>query len=338
MKVNKKEVRKKPQIIKYSFLKILTGSDLSQRRLPLMSAQSINPGPVVWLTACVHGDEVGGSVIIHDIFKKITKNPLLKGSLFAFPLMNPIGFEAASRNIIFSEEDLNRFFPGSKDGSLAERIADQTFSTIKATNPTLVLDLHNDWRKSIPYTLLDPDPGPDHRDAYEKTKIFCKKTGFLAIYDSDGFKKTLSYSLLLHDVPALSLELGESHIISEKNIEYGIKSVCNILAHLGMIEPDADPFSYPVPEEFRSHILAYSQKPLCSTSGIIRFLVKPGEIVKKGQLLGKIYNTFGKLMENIISLHDGIILGNTDSSVAFPGASAFAFGVTAKNTPADKPK
>ncbi len=41
--------------IKYSFLKILTGSDLSRRRLPLMIVVSPKPGPVLWLTACVHG-------------------------------------------------------------------------------------------------------------------------------------------------------------------------------------------------------------------------------------------------------------------------------------------
>ena len=42
----------------YSFKKIMTGSDLSRRRLPVMCATSGNPGPVVWLTACSHGDEV----------------------------------------------------------------------------------------------------------------------------------------------------------------------------------------------------------------------------------------------------------------------------------------
>jgi predicted deacylase len=49
-----------PVRISYSFQKILTGSDLSRRRLPLMSATSASPGPVVWLTACGHGDEVCG--------------------------------------------------------------------------------------------------------------------------------------------------------------------------------------------------------------------------------------------------------------------------------------
>jgi len=51
--------------IRYSLLETLTGSDLSRRRLPFMLAQSAEPGPVVWLTACGHGDEVGGIVLGH---------------------------------------------------------------------------------------------------------------------------------------------------------------------------------------------------------------------------------------------------------------------------------
>lgn len=58
--------------------------------------------------------------------------------------MNPLGFETASRHITLSGEDLNRSFPGDKEGSLAGRIANQIFTKIKETKPFLVLDLHND--------------------------------------------------------------------------------------------------------------------------------------------------------------------------------------------------
>jgi predicted deacylase len=78
-----------------------------------MVLESPSPGPVVWLTACVHGDEVGGLVIIPELFKRRGKQ-LMRGALYAFPLMNPLGFETASRDIILSKEDLNRSFPGNK--------------------------------------------------------------------------------------------------------------------------------------------------------------------------------------------------------------------------------
>lgn len=325
MRANKNKNDK--QKVKYSFLKILTGSDLSRRRLPFMSIESVNPGPVVWLTGCVHGDEVTGIVTIQEVIKKLQKQPLLKGALYAFPLMNPIGFEAASRNITISREDLNRSFPGNKNGSLAERIADKIFTTIKQTKPTLVLDLHNDWMKSIPYTIIDPKPKQTEEQIFEKARVAAEKSGFLVVYDTEEIQKSFSYSLLKQNVPALTIELGESYVVNEKNVEYGTKSILGILSYLGMIESREEPFAFVLPENIKGKPLKFSRGPFSSASGIIRFFAKPGEMVKKGRAVAKIYNTFGKLQDTVICLHDGIVLGHSDSSVAYPGAPVMAFGI-----------
>lgn len=319
--------KKSSQKIRYSFIKILTGSDLSRRRLPFMSIESANPSPVVWLTGCIHGDEVTGIVTIQEVFKRLQKQPMIKGSLYAFPLMNPMGFEAASRNITISREDLNRSFPGNKTGSLAERIADKIFTTIKQTKPSLVLDLHNDWIKSIPYTVIDPSPGEAHKQAYEKTKAVAAMSGFFVVLDIDRVKESLSFSLLQHDIPALTIELGESYVVNERNMEYGMKSILGILAYLEMIEKPDETFNFVWPQGVKSKNLKFSTLPVSSASGIIRFLSNAGDVVKKGQPVAKIYNTFGKLQDTIVCLSDGIVLGHSDSSVAFPGAPVMAFDV-----------
>ncbi len=313
--------------IEYSFIKILTGSDLSIRRLPIMAIKSINPGPVVWLTACIHGDEVGGIVIIQEIFKKILKKPLLQGSIYAFPLMNPAGFETTSRYITLSKEDLNRSFPGNKNGSLAERITDKIFSTIKETKPALVLDLHNDWKKSILYTLIDPENSVKNKEVYEKTKTFSKKSGFPIVLDTEEVKGTLTYTLLQNNIPAIALELGESYAVNERDVELGVKSIWNILSYLGIVEPLEEPFSYPIHKAVENKILRYSSHPISSTSGIIRFLVKPGDIVTKNQPVARIYNAFGKLLETLHALDDAIVLGYSDFSVALPGTPIICFGI-----------
>jgi uncharacterized protein len=334
-KISKKKIRKNimkkirnPSVeVEYSSVNILTGSDLSKRKIPFMVAKSINPGPVIWLTACVHGDEVGGIVVIQEIFKMLKKE-ILKGSIYAFPLMNPIGFENASRQITVSGEDLNRSFPGNKNGSLAERMAEQIFTRIKDTSPSLVLDLHNDWRKSIPYILIDPLPTcrPNGEEVYEKTKAYSKKIGFPIILDTIEVEKTLTYSLLNQGIPALTIELGESNVVNEEEVEHGVKAIWGLLADMEIVKPLEHPINPAVSEKIKNKILSYSQQQVSLTSGIIRFLVKPGEIVKKDQPLAKIYNSFGKLMETVKALEEGIVLGYADSSVAFPGLPIMAFG------------
>ncbi|MBF0278789.1 MAG: succinylglutamate desuccinylase/aspartoacylase family protein [SAR324 cluster bacterium] len=312
--------------ISYSFMKILTGSDLSRRRLPFMSVSSPIQGPVIWLTACMHGDEVGGIVIIQEIFKKIRRR-LLKGSVHAFPLMNPIGFETASRNITFSREDLNRSFPGDPNGSLGERIAHQIFSMIRRTSPHLLLDLHNDWKQSIPYVLLDGKSTEISGDTYVYSKKICQQSGFCIIEDTDEIHSSLTYNLLLQNIPAVTFELGEPYVVNEKIIEFGVKSIWNILSNLKMVANSEEIFSYPLPQAYgNGTILKYSDKPCSTKSGIIRFLVKPGDVVEPGQAVAKVFNAFGKLQETIRAAQTAIVLGHSDSSVVFPGIPVMAFG------------
>lgn len=312
--------------VRYTFVNMLTGSDLSRRRLPVMRASSVESGPVVWLTAGAHGEEVGGVVVIQEIFKKVRKAGLRRGTLCAFPLMNPMGLETASRGISFTGEDLNRCFPGSPSGSLGERIADRIFAGIMETGPSLVLDLHNDWIKSIPYAVLDLRPEGVSSEVYEQTADFAKLSQFLVIRETEHVHSTLTCAMLQRGVPAVTLELGESYTVNEKHTETGVRAVWRILAHLGMAEPPDDeepPASQPV----ENPIWTYYDRPYSSTSGIARFLVRPGQSVRKGQPIARSYNAFGKVQETLCALQDGIVLGYSDSCVVFPGMRIMAFAV-----------
>jgi predicted deacylase len=310
--------------IKYGFKRILSGSDLSRRRLPYMQIKSRNPGPVVWLTGCMHGDEIGGTVIIHEVFQKL-KNGLKKGSIHAFPLMNPFGFETTTRNISLSKEDLNRSFPGKASGTLAERISSMIFTSILETKPNLVVDLHNDWIKSIPYVLIDDIKM--NKNLQTEINRIAGKTGLLRISDPEMLTTTFTYNLLKNGTPALTLELGESYTINEKNIETGCQVVWNILHNYSMVEGVGTVYDYKIPVVYKDRILKYSPYPLSSRSGIIRFSQKPGQVVKKGQKIAQIYNAFGKRIEIIKALDQGIILGQTDYALSYPGAPVMAFGM-----------
>lgn len=313
--------------IRYSFMKILTGSDLSRRRLPVMSALSRNPGPVVWLTACGHGDEVSGIVIIQEVFKRIRRR-LLCGAVHSFPLMNPLGFESRSRNITISGEDLNRSFPGNDTGSLGERIAHLVFNTIVDTHPALVIDLHCDWIQSIPYVLLDRNPGPEYADAYRKSIDLSRETSFCLISDNEVVSRSLSLNLIKRDIPSFTLELGKPLVVSESNVAFGYEAIWNILSKLQMVKPLGRSFNYPLPPQFgEGKILVYSDKPYGSKTGIIRFLAKPGDIVSAGQPIAKIVNAFGRLQETVVAADAAIVLGHSDSSAAFPGMPIMAFGI-----------
>lgn len=292
-----------------------------------MQAVSPHRGPTVWITACAHGDEVGGVVVVQEVFKRLRRRPLLKGALHAFPLMNPLGFEAGTRHVSFSGEDLNRSFPGNGAGTLAERIADRIFGTIVQTQPEVVLDLHNDWTRSIPYTVLDAPSGPASSEVDRRSAQLAGKAGFLVIAEQNPLRRTLSHSLIQRGIPAITIELGESYVVNEKNVESGVRSIFNVFAELGVVAPSEEPFQYKAPEEALGTVLRYSDQPVSSTSGVLRFLVGVGAIVRKGQPVAKVYNAFGRLQQTLTATADGIVLGQSDSSVAFPGSPVMAFGL-----------
>ena len=310
-------------MVHYSFIKVMTGHDLSIRRIPVMEIHSSGEGPVVVLTACMHGDEIGGTVVIQELFRALRKI-LIRGKIVAFPMLNPFGFEVINRRISISNEDLNRSFPGNDKGTLAQRIAAIVMDKIADLKPDIILDLHNDWNKSIPYIIIDPMQQDSQRD---KLRHFARITGLPAIQETEHITGSFSYNLNMKGIPALTMELGESLIINEKNVASGTSAVMSILYELGMIGRQAGTINLDLPAKVKGRILTYSSKPLCSSSGIIRFNKKPGELVRTGDRIARVYNAFGKLNETITSVHDGIILGHNDYAVAYPGSPVMAFGV-----------
>ena len=192
------------------------------------------------------------------------------------------------------------------------------------SGPDLVIDLHNDWIRSIPYALVDP--GKEH-PALEKARTYAALTGFPSVMDTDLLRRSLSFNLLKKHVPAITLELGESYVVNEKNVAYGLRAILNILEHMGMVEPTGRGKSYALDQEVIGRWLPYSNNAFCSSMGILRFLIKPGQIVSKGKPLAKIYNAYGRLQETLHAPSRGLLLGHAESSLAYPGASILSFGL-----------
>jgi predicted deacylase len=311
-----------------TFRKILTGSDLSRRRLPEMSLDTGRPEPTIWLTGCAHGDEVGGMVVIHELFRRLRRGALRSGCVRAFPLMNPLGFEVGSRKISMSGEDLNRSFPGSPTGSLAERLAHLVFDTIAQSEPAIVLDLHNDWIRSIPYTLLDVPPAGADSGVMETVRDLAAETGLPIVQETAPMPRTLSSTLLNQGTPALTLELSESYVVNERQVEVGVRAVWRIMRRLSMVEddPELEGGEIRVPPEVIGPVLHYVDEPRVSTSGVIRFRARAGQIVERGEELATVHNAFGRRLERVQASCAGLVLGISDSSVAYPGVPVIALG------------
>ncbi len=289
-----------------------------------ISLKSIKKGPVVWLTGVIHGDEHGGKVIIENVFKKIKRSGLIKGELYAFPLINKEGFKKDLRLIPQTKEDLNRCFPGNKKGSLGKRMAYIISKKIMKTKPSLVIDLHNDWKNSICYVVIDPIRSKELKNKVEK---IAKNTGVVCVREKNlkyNYNSTLSGHFISKNIKSLTIEMGGNS--KKKNIEIGTKVVFNILMDLGMVKKMK---KYVNNKKLKNQIFDYFEESKISKKGGIEFLVKPGDFVKKGTKIIKIYNEKNKKQFYIFKAKEsGVVLGYEDLNIIKPGMPMIAFGVS----------
>lgn len=299
---------------------------MKNQQIPFITIKSSKPGPTILLTACLHGDEIGGRLIIQETFK-ILKGHLLRGNLAAFPILNPVGFKNVSRySSLEGQEDLNRLFPGKKEGTKAEKTVAEIFKMILEKKPDLVIDIHNDWKNSIPHILIDNQKEMAKSQAFAKAKELSQQTGLITVLDSKDIEGTLSFSLLKQDTPALAVEFGEPQIKTGKNIKVGVKAILNLLSTLKMIKPPEEFFIHPARNLLKGKFLKYADQS-SSTQGTIRFCVKPGQMVKKGETVATIHDDSGALQEEIKASAQGVVLGQIDSPSVSPGTVVISFGL-----------
>ncbi len=330
------------------YINIFKGVDLSERKVPILIERGKEPGPTVWLCAGTHGDEVNGIEVIQRIFNYLKRISLKKGGLYAMPLINPMGFEMIKRENPYDEEDMNRNFPGDPSGNTTERITNAIFNSIVETKPDLVIDLHADSQKSIPYIIIDRPASTKTgiKETIEKSWEFAEKFGITTMEDIEveGYKKynvdkSLTAALInRNQIPSFSAELGGPKIIDERFVRAGVRGIKNILSHLQMIEDRGKPWvsETKIKTKETKDRLELVENITSSESGIIEFLVRPGQFVKEGKALAKITNILGKIEEIINASRDCYIIALNDYAVSFPGDSLL--GVAVENKPQNEPQ
>jgi len=122
-------------------------------------------GPVLFLSAALHGDEINGVEIIRRVLKHRSLSRL-KGTLIAVPIVNVYGFLYKSRYLP-DRRDLNRSFPGSQQGSMASRTAN-LFLTEIVSKCSHGIDLHTGaiHRDNLPQVRALMDDPETERMAY----------------------------------------------------------------------------------------------------------------------------------------------------------------------------
>ncbi len=169
--------------------------------MPVHVIRGKKPGPKLFVSAAIHGDELNGVEIIRRLLKQPALNKL-RGDLIAIPMVNVYGIIHHSRYLP-DRRDLNRSFPGSKKGSLAARLAD-LFMTEIVRKCTHGIDLHTGaiHRSNLPQIRANLD------DA--ETLSLAKSFNVPVLLNSNLRDGSMRESAAGLGIPMLLYEAGEA--------------------------------------------------------------------------------------------------------------------------------
>ncbi len=275
--------------------------------LPVHVIHGAKPGPVFFISAVVHGDEILGVEVVHRVLQHSSLHNL-HGTLLAVPIVNTFGFLNNSRYMP-DRRDLNRSFPGSDHGSLASLLADLFLKEV-VLRSQYGIDIHTAaiHRTNLPQIRISPDVPEllELAHAFSPPVIMVSKL-------RDG---TLRQCARDRGVQMLLYEGGEALRFNEVAIDVGVTGVLNVLSHLGMISLE--------PKTGKSPAISHSSSWLrAPEGGILRGPLPTGAAVSKGQIVGEISNPLGDHAVNVIADFEGIIIGRTNLPIVNRGDALF---------------
>lgn len=268
-------------------------------------------GPVLFVSAAIHGDELNGVEIVRRLLKrKILAS--IKGTLIAIPIVNVHGFLNQSRYLP-DRRDLNRSFPGSKKGSIASRLADLFIKQI-VSKADYGIDLHTGAinRSNLPQIRANLD------DA-ETLKI-AEAFGAPVIINSDIRDGSLRACAYDRGMPVLIYEAGEALRFDEISIRAGMRGIVNVMRQIGML-PKSKSLRTVKPVMARS--TSWLRAP---SSGIVTAQTRLGDSVRRDQRLASVSTPLGDEEDYVIAPFDGIVIGKSNLPLTHEGDALFHVG------------
>jgi predicted deacylase len=285
-------------------------SSHSSLGMPVHVIHGRRPGPVLFISAAIHGDELNGIEIIRRVMAtKALSN--LKGTLIAVPVVNVYGLIQESRYLP-DRRDLNRSFPGSDHGSLAARLADLFMQEI-VRRSTHGIDLHTGaiHRTNLPQIRANLDDAETSRLAHS--------FGVPVLLNSLLRDGSLRQSACEIGVRILIYEAGEALRFDEIAIRAGVSGVLNVIRALGML-PAHRSRSRARREPFVARSSKWVRAP---ESGMLRTAVQLGALVNKGDLLGYVDDPYSGAREAIHAEFKGVVIGRLELPLVHEGDAAF---------------
>lgn len=282
--------------------------------VPIIIERSLVPGPTVLITAGIHGDEVNGMEVVRQVISHGVNKPA-KGSIICLPVINVFGFIAKSR--YFPDgRDLNRVFPGIRNGSLASRVA-YRFTNEVLPAADLCMDFHTGGADRFNAAQVRIFPGDEHVKAL--AAIFHAPFTLYDPYIAGSYRETCGKM----GIPLLLNESGMSLNLDKEMAREAVDGVIRVLSHLGMLAPG---IRVPVPRR-RSVVVQDTKWVRADRSGFLHVKVVMHQFVEVGELLCTISDPYGTMSKPLFAPKSGHVINISRAPMVYQGDAIFNLGL-----------
>jgi predicted deacylase len=280
-------------------------------QIPGIVIKGAEQGPTVGLMAAVHGNELQGMSVIHELVKYI--DPVeLKGNIIAIPIVNMHGYLTKQRQFI-DARDLNRVMPGKELGTPSEMFSFRFFNRILKKFDYLC-DIHTAsfGRENSHYIRADLSRPEVRKMALLQRAPIIVNTRM----PKGSFRQVMND----HNIPTITLELGNPQLFQETMIDNGIEGISNLLIDLDMIPGRITPLVNTV-------ICKTSYWLRVDTGGVL--YVKPNllEIIEEGQEIAYLTDLVGRVIKRYYAPETGIVVGKSTNPVTTTGGRILHIGI-----------
>jgi uncharacterized protein len=299
--------------------------ELAGLDVPALDITGSGDGPLLTVIAGVHGCEYASMAALR-IWARGLAGRELRGRVRAVPVLNLPAFRARTPFVVPADgKNLNRCFPGNPSGSLAERLAYDTFTKI-ITGSDALIDMHaGDMVEALqPFALYDAGPGEararELATAYGLGYVIRQEAG-----PDRAVAGTTSAAAAEIGIPAIIAEAGGCGLVERRAVEAHVRGLNRVLALLGMSEgPAARQEQEPPPTYLRRFLWLY-----CRDEGWWEPSAQVGEAVAEGQVLGTVSSIDGmQTLQTIAAPAEGVLMFMTSSPAV--AADGLLLGLAAR--------
>ena len=310
---NDLDIESLPEGVSQFYFKISTDGLGKPISIPIIVIKGLEDGPTVGITAAVHGNELNGINVIHELIKIIDFTQM-HGTLIAIPVINIPGYHSNRREYAMGD-DLNRVMPGKIDGTPAQIYAYRIINWI-IRKFDFLLDLHTAsfGRINTHYVRADMT-----RQDTARIALLCHPQIILhAPGPAKGLRNAAVQEL---GIPAVTIEVGDPQRFQTPLIITTINGILTFLNYLG---------SYPYhkkPDHAEPVICKKSMWIRAGVGGVMKVFPKLADKVFKNQPIAEISDIFGNVIATMLSPSDGIVIGRSTNPVSVTGSRILHLGI-----------